>query len=100
MAKPGLPGSYGSSWHASYRLGSTQLAVRVSSPRSCRNAAASSTDPPAGVAYVQDGIEVTVQAQAEVLLSGGVINSPQLLMLSGVGTPPASCARLGVERRR
>ena len=29
MAKPGLPGWYGSSWHASYRLGSAQSAVRV-----------------------------------------------------------------------
>jgi hypothetical protein len=30
-ANPGLPGWYGSSWHASYRLGSAQSAVRVSS---------------------------------------------------------------------
>ena len=48
-----------------------------------------------GVAYVQDGIEVTVRAQAEVLLSGGVINSPQLLMLSGVGAAD-QLRRLGI----
>jgi choline dehydrogenase-like flavoprotein len=29
----------------------------------------------------------TIHAQREVLLSGGVINSPQLLMLSGIGDP-------------
>ncbi len=38
-----------------------------------------------GVEYLQEGRTVTVQAGREVLLSGGAINSPQLLMLSGVG---------------
>jgi choline dehydrogenase len=38
-----------------------------------------------GVAYVKDGVEQTVRAESEVLLSGGAINSPQLLMLSGIG---------------
>jgi len=32
VAKPGLPGRYGSSSHASNRLGSAQSGVRVSSP--------------------------------------------------------------------
>jgi choline dehydrogenase len=38
-----------------------------------------------GVAYARGGREVKVRAEREVLLSGGAINSPQLLMLSGVG---------------
>ena len=37
-----------------------------------------------GVAYTYEGKHETARC-AEVLLSGGVINSPQLLMLSGVG---------------
>src|SRR5262249_38741084 len=38
-----------------------------------------------GVAYLQHGRERQVRAHNEVILSGGVVNSPQLLMLSGVG---------------
>lgn len=38
-----------------------------------------------GVAYAHHGREVQVRADREVLLSGGAINSPQLLMLSGIG---------------
>ncbi len=38
-----------------------------------------------GIDYVKDGQATTVRAESEVLLCGGVINSPQLLMLSGVG---------------
>jgi choline dehydrogenase len=38
-----------------------------------------------GVAYARGGREVKVRAEREVLLSGGAINSPQLLMLSGIG---------------
>jgi choline dehydrogenase len=38
-----------------------------------------------GVAYRRDGHAVEARASREVLLSGGAINSPQLLMLSGVG---------------
>ena len=40
-----------------------------------------------GVEYVQDGKTHIAHAEREVLLSGGVINSPQLLMLSGIGAP-------------
>ncbi|MDR6290776.1 choline dehydrogenase-like flavoprotein [Inquilinus ginsengisoli] len=40
-----------------------------------------------GVDYVKDGKVLTAWADAEVILSGGVINSPQLLMLSGIGDP-------------
>jgi choline dehydrogenase-like flavoprotein len=38
-----------------------------------------------GVTYLVDGREETVRCDREVILSGGAVNSPQLLMLSGVG---------------
>ncbi len=38
-----------------------------------------------GVAYRRKGKEETATAAKEVILSGGAINSPQLLLLSGVG---------------
>lgn len=38
-----------------------------------------------GVEYEQNGIIKKVLANKEVILSGGSINSPQLLMLSGIG---------------
>ena len=41
----------------------------------------------AGVEYIKNGETVTAHAEREVILSGGVINSPQLLMLSGIGDP-------------
>jgi 4-pyridoxate dehydrogenase len=40
-----------------------------------------------GVDYVQRGKNITTHAEREVILCGGVINSPQLLMLSGIGDP-------------
>jgi 4-pyridoxate dehydrogenase len=40
-----------------------------------------------GVEYIQRGKTMTAQADREVILCGGVINSPQLLMLSGIGDP-------------
>jgi 4-pyridoxate dehydrogenase len=43
----------------------------------------------AGVEYRKGGATTTVRAHREVLLAGGVINSPQLLMLSGIGDPDA-----------
>jgi len=38
-----------------------------------------------GIEYVHDGQTHRLHANREVILSGGAINSPQLLMLSGVG---------------
>ncbi|XP_053381067.1 glucose dehydrogenase [FAD, quinone]-like [Mercenaria mercenaria] len=38
-----------------------------------------------GVFYIKDGIKRYVKAGKEIILSAGTINSPQLLMLSGVG---------------
>lgn len=39
-----------------------------------------------GVEYVQDGEKKTVRANKEVILSGGAVNSPQTLLLSGIGS--------------
>ncbi|MBS0192682.1 MAG: choline dehydrogenase [Proteobacteria bacterium] len=39
----------------------------------------------AGVDYLHHGRPASVRARREVLLCGGAINSPQLLMLSGIG---------------
>jgi choline dehydrogenase len=38
-----------------------------------------------GVTYSQRGMRTSVKAGREVILAGGAINSPQLLMLSGIG---------------
>ena len=42
-----------------------------------------------GVAYKQKGKDRTAIAHGEVILAGGAINSPQLLMLSGIGEATA-----------
>ena len=49
----------------------------------------------AGVRYRQGGQEREARARREVILAGGPINSPQLLMLSGVG-PEAELRRQGI----
>lgn len=38
-----------------------------------------------GVEFIQNGTRRTATANAEVILAGGAVNSPQLLQLSGVG---------------
>ena len=48
------------------------------------------------VTYLQDGVQNTVAVNKEVVLCGGAINSPQLLMLSGVG-PAEHLRELGID---
>lgn len=49
-----------------------------------------------GVEYQRHGETLQVHADAEVIVSGGAINSPQLLMLSGVG-PGAHLREYGID---
>ncbi|GAA5144250.1 GMC family oxidoreductase N-terminal domain-containing protein [Nocardioides marinquilinus] len=51
-----------------------------------------------GVRFRQGGAEHVVHARREVLLCGGAINSPQLLMLSGIG-PASHLAEHGIASR-
>lgn len=51
-----------------------------------------------GLTFRAGGREQTVTARREIVLSGGAINSPQLLMLSGIG-PAAHLAEVGIEAR-
>lgn len=48
-----------------------------------------------GVEFLQDGQRHTLRAAREVLLSAGALQSPQLLMLSGIGAP-AELQRHGI----
>ncbi len=49
-----------------------------------------------GIRYLRHGLETDVHVSGEVILSGGTVNSPQLLMLSGVG-PAAHLRSLGID---
>lgn len=49
-----------------------------------------------GVAYRRSGEDIEAFADAEVIVSGGSINSPQLLMLSGIG-PGAHLREMGID---
>ncbi len=49
-----------------------------------------------GIEYIKGGKTVRVDADREVILSGGVFNSPQLLMLSGIG-PAEHLKDMGIE---
>jgi choline dehydrogenase len=40
-----------------------------------------------GVTWRQDGQRVTARANREIILSAGAVNSPHILMLSGIGDP-------------
>lgn len=51
-----------------------------------------------GIEYAHNGRTKQVRADREVILSGGVINSPQILMLSGIGDPE-ELGRAGIETR-
>jgi choline dehydrogenase len=48
------------------------------------------------VSYVQNGTTKTADAHRDIILSGGAINSPQLLMLSGIG-PAEHLHQHGIE---
>src|SRR5215471_10831984 len=48
-----------------------------------------------GVEIIRRGARETIWAEREVILCGGTVNSPQLLMLSGIG-PADHLARLGM----
>lgn len=49
-----------------------------------------------GVRYRREGQSLEVRAEAEVILCGGAINSPHLLMLSGIGPAP-HLQELGID---
>lgn len=49
-----------------------------------------------GIAYVQQGTAREARAGREVILCGGAFNSPQLLMLSGIG-PADHLRQMGIE---
>ena len=49
-----------------------------------------------GIRAIKDGTRVTFKARKGVVLSAGSINSPQILMLSGIGDP-AQLKRHGIE---
>jgi choline dehydrogenase/4-pyridoxate dehydrogenase len=51
-----------------------------------------------GMEYVQGGTTHSAHAAREVILAGGVINTPQLLMLSGIGEP-AELKAIGIDAR-
>ncbi|WP_311196863.1 GMC family oxidoreductase [Rugamonas apoptosis] len=42
-----------------------------------------------GVEFLRDGVRQSIGARGEVIVSAGVFQSPQLLMLSGIGEPTA-----------
>jgi choline dehydrogenase len=48
------------------------------------------------VAYSRAGVACEVRASTEIVLSGGAVNSPQLLMLSGVG-PASHLKDMGID---
>ncbi|MDV2703911.1 GMC family oxidoreductase [Pseudomonas aeruginosa] len=49
-----------------------------------------------GVEFIQHGVTRQLRANTEVILSSGAFNSPQLLLLSGIG-PKDELQKLGIE---
>ena len=66
--------------------GATVERIAISGNRAC------------GVTFSHGGERRTVEAEREVILSGGAFNSPQVLMLSGIG-PADHLRELGIEVR-
>ncbi len=79
MARPNL----------TVRIGAMASRITFDRPASARPRAN-------GVTCAHGGKAFHYQASREVILSGGAINSPQLLMLSGIG-PQAELRRHGIE---
>jgi 4-pyridoxate dehydrogenase len=52
----------------------------------------------AGVEYLRDGQRHVARVEREVIVSAGALNSPQILMLSGIGEPQALAAH-GIKVR-
>jgi choline dehydrogenase len=48
-----------------------------------------------GITFISKGVEYTARAHSEVIVCGGVFNSPQLLQLSGIG-PGALLQQMGI----
>ncbi|MGX9294303.1 GMC family oxidoreductase [Tsukamurella paurometabola] len=55
-------------------------------------------DRASGVVFAQQAAEHTAKARREVIVCGGAVNSPQLLMLSGIG-PAEHLAEHGIDVR-
>jgi 4-pyridoxate dehydrogenase len=51
-----------------------------------------------GIEYVRDDQKSEARAEGEIILCGGAFNSPQLLLLSGIG-PADELRKIGVEPR-
>jgi 4-pyridoxate dehydrogenase len=51
-----------------------------------------------GIEYLKDRERRTVMAEREIILCGGAVNTPQLLMLSGIGDPD-HLLKIGIEPR-
>jgi choline dehydrogenase-like flavoprotein len=49
-----------------------------------------------GIEYVENGHKKTLRAEREVIVSSGALNTPKLLMLSGIG-PAAQLSERGIE---
>jgi choline dehydrogenase len=49
-----------------------------------------------GIEYLRGGVVQRVRAEREVILAGGAVNSPQLLLLSGIG-PASELSALGIR---
>ena len=69
--------------------------ICASSPARWPRRCCSTADARVGVAFREHGQPRTVRAAREVILCGGAVNSPQLLLLSGVG-PQEQLAQFGI----